>query len=181
MKMVFDQAKVIVDGETAYLCIAAPYQAARKFVGEKKPGKQYAAEIKEYRKSRSLDANAYAWVLLGKLAAKLSLPQAPITPEDIYREAIRDVGDNYEVTPIRDDAVEHWKAIWSSKGTGWICDDLGPSKIEGYTNIRNFYGSSVYDTAQMSRLIDVIVEACKKCGIETLPPEELRHLTEEWK
>lgn len=169
MKVVFDQAKVIVDGETAYLCIAAPYQAARKFVGEKKPGKQYAAEIKEYRKSRSLDANAYAWVLLGKLAAKISLPQAPITPEDIYREA------------IRDDAVEHWKAIWSSKGTGWICDDLGPSKIEGYTNIRNFYGSSVYDTAQMSRLIDVIVEACKKCGIETLPPEELRHLTEEWK
>ena len=180
--MLVDKARWMMDGEGAWLCFrAASPRAAQEVIGEMEEGKRYELTLKQQRKKRSLDANAYAWVLMGKLAAKLSLPQAPITPEDIYREAIRDVGDNYEVTPIRDDAVEHWKAIWSAKGTGWICDDLGPSKIEGYTNIRNFYGSSVYDTAQMSRLIDVIVEACKKCGIETLPPEELRHLTEEWK
>lgn len=180
--MLVSKARWMMDGEGTWLCFRADSpRAAQEVIGEMEEGKRYELTLKQQRKKRSLDSNAYAWVLLGKLAAKLSLPQAPITPEDIYREAIRDVGDNYEVTPIRDDAAEHWKAIWSAKGTGWICDDLGPSKIAGYTNIRNFYGSSVYDTAQMSRLIDVIVEACKKCGIETLPPAELRHLKEEWK
>lgn len=180
MRAIFEVAKVIMDGEISYLCLGIPYRDARKFVGEMKP-KKYVAEIKEYREKRSLDANAYCWVLIGKLAAKLSMPKAPITPEDVYRRAIRDVGDNYEVTPIRDDAVERWKAIWSSNGIGWICEDLGPSKIEGYTNVRNYYGSSVYDTAQMARLIDIVIEACKENGIETMTPAELARLTEEWK
>lgn len=171
----FEIAKVIMDGDVSYLCIGVPYRDARKFVGEMKP-KKYVAEIKEYREKRSLDANAYCWVLLGKLSAKLATP-----PEELYRMAIRDVGDNYEVMPIRNDAVERWKAIWSSNGIGWICEDLGPSKIEGYTNVRNFYGSSAYDKAQMARLIDIIVEECKTQGIETMTPAELARLTEEWK
>ena len=84
------------------------------------------ADIKEWRERRSLDANAYMWVLLGKLSAKLGLP-----PESIYREAIRDVGENYEVMPVRNDALERWKVIWESNGLGWVCEEIGPSKIEG--------------------------------------------------
>ena len=56
---------------------------------------------------------------------------------------------------------------------------MGPSKIKGYTNTRCFYGSSVYDTAQMSRLIALIVEECKAAGVETMTPEELERLVEE--
>ena len=37
-------------------------------------------------------------------------------------------------------------------------------------------GSSDYDTAQMSRLIEIIVEECKTQGIETLTPEELARM-----
>lgn len=179
MRAIFEIAKVIMDGEIAFLCLGIPYRDAKKFVGEMKQRK-YVAEIKEYREKRSLDANAYCWVLLGKLAAKLSTPKVPVTPEQVYRQAIRDVGDNYEVTPIRDEALDRWKQIWQSNGIGWICEEF-PSKIEGYTNVRNFYGSSVYDKAQMSRLIDIIVEECKLQGIETMTPVELARLTEEWK
>lgn len=175
MRAVFDAAKVIVDGETAYLCIAIPYRDAKRFCGEMKP-KKYVAEIKEYREKRSLDANAYCWVLIGKLSAKLG-----VTPEQIYREAIRDVGDNYEVTPIRNDALDRWKEIWASNGIGWLCDEIGPSKIDGYTNVRNFYGSSAYDKSQMHRLIQIIVDECKTQGIDTLTPKELAALMEEWK
>jgi hypothetical protein len=98
---------------------------------------------------------------------------------DENREAIRDVGGNYEIIPIRDDALDRWLQIWSSKGIGWVCEVIGKSKIEGYTNTRCFYGSSVYDTAQMSRLISILVDDCKTAGIETLPADELASLLQE--
>ena len=177
MRAVFEQAKVILDGENAFLCIGIPYRDAQKFVGEMKPRK-YVAEIKEHRNRRSLDANAYAWTLIGQLAARLSTDGTVYTPEQIYREAIRDVGGNYEIIPIRDDALDRWLQIWSSKGIGWVCEVIGKSKIDGYTNTRCFYGSSVYDTAQMSRLISILVDECKAAGIETLPADELASLLE---
>ena len=156
------------------LKVENPFEA-RRFLATKKE-KKYVADIKEYRERRSLDANAYMWVLVGKLSGKLGLP-----PEEIYRAAIRDVGDNYEVMPVRNDALERWKAIWQSNGLGWLCEEIGPSKLAGYTNVRNFYGSSAYDKAQMSRLIDNVVQDCKAQCIETLTPAELARLTEEWK
>lgn len=172
MRAVFEQAKVILDGEDAYLCIGIPYQEAKAFTANMKP-KKYAVEIKEYRPRRSNDANAYLWTLIGKLSAVLGIP-----PEEVYRDAIRDVGDNYEVMPVRNEALDKWKHIWQSNGLGWVCEEIGPSKLPGYTNVRNFYGSSVYDTAQMSRLIEIIVADCKAQGIETMSPEELAGLME---
>lgn len=156
------------------LKVENPFEA-RRFLATKKE-KKYVADIKEYRERRSLDANAYMWVLVGKLSGKLGLP-----PEEIYRAAIRDVGDNYEVMPVRNDALERWQVIWQSNGLGWLCEEIGPSKLPGYTNVRNFYGSSAYDKAQMSRLIDNVVQDCRAQGIETLTPAELARLTEEWK
>ena len=172
MRAVFERAKVILDGEDAYLCIGIPYREAKAFTANMKP-KKYAVEIKEYRPRRTNDANAYLWTLLGKLSAALHIP-----PEEIYREAIRDVGGNYEVTPIRDDALEKWRSIWQGNGLGWVCEEIGPSKLPGYTNVRNFYGSSTYDTDQMSRLIEIVVRDCKAQGIETMTPEELASLME---
>lgn len=147
---------------------------ARRFLHQKKE-RLYAAKIKEYRERRSLDANAYCWVLIGKLSAALGLP-----PEEVYKEAIQDVGGNYEVVPIKAEAVETWKRIWIGSGTGWICQDMGESKLKGYRNLMCFYGSHVYDTQQMSRLIDVIVEECKLQGIETKTPDELARMVQEW-
>lgn len=43
-----------------------------------------------------------------------------------------------------------------------------------------YHGSSTYDTAQMSRLIDNIVQDCKALGIETMTPDKLSILKEEW-
>ena len=45
MRAEFERAKVIVDGEDAFLCLQIPFRDAKKFVGEMKP-KKYVAEIK---------------------------------------------------------------------------------------------------------------------------------------
>lgn len=76
--------------------------------------KQY--EVKEVKKKRSLDSNAYAWVLLGKLQDKLRIPK-----EEIYRSIIKEIG-SYEVVPIKNEAVERFRQAWSKNGLGWITE-----------------------------------------------------------
>ena len=137
--------------------------------------KLYDLTVKEHQKKRSLDANAYAWVLINKIADALR-----ITPLEIYRQAIQNVGGNYEVLPIKEEAAEHFKQIWEAKGLGWPCVDMGKSKIDGYRNMRAYYGSSTYDTRQMSHLIDNLVQDCKALDIETMTPDKLALLMEEW-
>ncbi len=131
--------------------------------------------LKLFRKKRSLDANAYFWVLCGKLATKTRQNK-----RDIYKQLIKEIGDNFEIVPIRNDAVETWCKNWESRGEGWQCDILGDSKHSGYTNICCYYGSSTYDTEQMSALIDSVVFDCKEQGIETMTPDQIAELKARW-
>ena len=137
--------------------------------------KLYSLEVKEHRKKRSLDANAYAWVLINKLAEVMRIP-----PVEVYRQAIQDISGNSEILPIKDEAVEQFKQAWSHNGIGWICRDMGRSKLPGYRNLMVYYGSSVYNTKQMGDLIDQLIQDCKALDIETLSPDKLSLLMEEW-
>lgn len=175
MKLLFDKAQWMMNTDSAWLMLKVNLRDATAFCDEMKDGKVYEADLKEHRKKRSLDANAYAWTLLGKLANKVGLPK-----EEVYREIIKDVGGNYEVLPIRNDAVDKWIANWQSKGIGWVCDILGDSKLDGYTNVITYYGSSTYDSLQMSRLINLIQDECKQYGIEVMTPAELALLMDGW-
>ncbi len=130
-------------------------------------GKDLRVRVCEWKDKRSRDANAYFWELCGQLSAKLQIP-----PESIYRELIKGVGGNYEIVPIRNDAVETWIRNWESRGVGWVCQTV-PSKLEGYTNVFSYYGSSVYDTGQMHRLIELLIAECKNNGVEYETPERL--------
>ena len=147
---------------------------AMAIVRKLKP-KTYDLTVKEHREKRSLDANAYAWVLIGKLADAMRIP-----PTIVYKNAIQNIGGNYEVIPIREEAVEKFKEVWTNQGLGWPCVDMGPSKIEGYRNLRAYYGSSTYDTRQMSILIDALIQDCKALDIETLSEEKLSAMMEGW-
>ena len=148
--------------------------SAMRFVRTKKD-KPYDLTIKEHRNKRSNDANAYAWVLIGKLADAMRIP-----PNMVYKQAIQNIGGNYEIIPIREDAAAKFKEAWERQGIGWPCIDMGASKIAGYRNLRAYYGSSTYDTHQMTQLIDSLVQDCKALDIETLSDEKLSLLVGEW-
>lgn len=137
--------------------------------------KEYVIEVKQYHKKRSLDANAYCWTLIDKLAKKTRFKKS-----DIYRNAIREIGGNSEMVCVQDKAVDKLCQGWEHNGKGWQTE-TSKSKLNGCTNVTLYYGSSSYDTAQMSRLIDNIVQDCKAVGIETMTPKELEILKEEWK
>lgn len=131
-------------------------------------------EIKPFRKRRSLDANAYAWVLMDRLAEKLR-----DTKENIYREYIRNIGGNSEMVCVKNNAVERLREAWQKNGIGWQTETV-KSKLEGCTNVILYYGSSTYDSAQMSRLLDLIIQDCKEQGIPTETPDEIARLKSLW-
>lgn len=133
-----------------------------------------SVEAKKYRKKRSLDANAYCWTLINKLAEKLNLK-----PIEVYRKAIHEIGVR-EIVPVKNKAVDRYKEVWRNNGLGWLCETV-PSKLNGYTNVIAWYGSSVYDSKEMSRLVDSIVDECKLQNIETMTPAKLEALKEAWK
>jgi len=130
--------------------------------------------VKKHRQRRSLDANAYAWVLIDKLAARMG-----ITKTEAYQQAVRNVGGNSDIVCIRDKAVAKLREGWEKNGVGWVTDTF-PSKLAGCTNVILYYGSSTFDTEQMSRMIDNIVQDCKALGIETMPPDKLAAMLEEY-
>ena len=131
-------------------------------------------ELKPYREKRSRDANAYCFALIDKIAEKLNIDK-----KDVYREAIRNIGGVSEIVCVRNIAVDSLISAWSARGLGWQAETF-PSKLAGCTNVILYYGSSTYNTMQMSRLIDAIVTECKDLGIETMPPTELKSLLERW-
>lgn len=137
---------------------------------------EYDLTILKRRKKRSLDANAYCWSLIGKLAQKLKMKNI-----DVYRQYIRETG-SFTIVPVKEDKIDKWEQIWEGNGIGWLCEDLGSCRnIKGYRNIKCYYGSSAYDSREMAHLIDMIVADCKDQGIETLPPDEIERLKTMWR
>lgn len=168
----FDAARILNDNGL-WLCLrvkdAAP---ARRFVSECKG--LYTATIKRFRKPRSLDANAYFWVLCDKLAQETGQ-----TKTDIYRACIKEIGGVSDTVCVREKAADKLISGWQANGIGWMAEK-DKSKIPGCVNVILYYGSSTYDTVQMSRLIDLIVQECRQQDIETMTPLELERLKEDW-
>jgi hypothetical protein len=138
-------------------------------------GKLLEVEISKQKKKRSLDSNSYLWTLCQKIAEVIHS-----TKELVYQKFIRDVGQ-FEIVPIKNEAVERWIEVWNGKGLGWFAEVMEDSKLPGYKKVISYYGSSVYDQKEMSVLLDEVVRECKEMNIETLPPDEIKALKENWK
>lgn len=173
MTLTFTEARIQNDGGT-WLCLKVNESApARQFVMTKQ-NRLYDVEIKQHREKRSLDANSYMWSLLDKLADVLRT-----TKEELYLQKIRGIGI-YKDFHLTEDEYKTFKVAWESLGTGWPTEQVDYTPDDERLIIRAYYGSSRYNTKQMSRLIDSVVEDCKAQDIETLSERELSLLKEEW-
>ena len=81
---------------------------------------------------------------------------------------------------MTEDEAKTFRVAWEKLGTGWPTEQVDYGRDGDRVVVRAYYGSSTYNTKQMSRLIDSIVQDCKDLGIETLPPEKLAAMKEEW-
>ena len=67
-------------------------------------GKPLDIEVKEHKPRRSLDANAYAWVLIDKIAEKTHIKKS-----EVYRQAIREIGGVSTTICLLDKAVDFFR------------------------------------------------------------------------
>ncbi len=133
---------------------------------------ELSVSLKKYRKKRSLDANAYCWVLCSRIAEKVGSSK-----DDVYEQMLQDYGYFYEdedghVVVTVKSGVDmsriggHWK---------FYKDD---GKFSAYLKIK---GSSEYDSAEMSHFIDKIICEAKELGIPTATPDEIERMKVLWK
>lgn len=124
----------------------------------------------KFRRKRSLDANAYMWVLLSKIAEVIHSNK-----DDVYIEMLSRYGVFTHII-VKPSVVNKVKAEWRTVRV------LGEITVNGSSGIQLqcFFGSSTYDTKEMSTLIDGVVTEAKELGIETLTPGELEQMKQEW-
>ena len=125
-------------------------------------------EIKEHREKRSLNANAYAWSLIGKIADALRTNK-----DEVYLDMLKRYGQSELVSVLSSIDVQGYFKYF---------EPIGTATLQGkeFTHYRIFKGSSEYDTREMAILIDGIVSEAKELDIETLPPAEVERLKEMW-
>lgn len=126
-------------------------------------------EIKEKKRRRSLNANAYAWLLIGKLADVLR-----ISKDECYILMLKRYGQSEMVSVVSEIDVRGYFKYY---------EEVGKTFLQGknFTHYRIFKGSSEYDTREMSILVDGIVSEAKEVGIETMTPEELEKIKSLWR
>lgn len=138
-----------------------------KFTGFDKE-KVYDIEITEHKNKRSLNANSYAWSLLTQLSQNMNIPK-----EELYKRYVKEL-NFYKEVELNNEAYQIFKKGWEHNGIAWMCEKVDQSRVHAY------YGSSVYNTKQMSQLIDNIVQDCKQVGIEVLEDKKIQSLLKDW-
>lgn len=169
---VTDKARWTEDSEGFWVSFKTSNKAAAlSLTGIEVP---HEVVVKRKGKARTKDANAMCWSICSLIADAVGT-----TKEAVYTRAIKDVGE-YTPLPIREDAIEAFKQVWSSHGIGWPVEIVDDSKLPGYKLVFAYHGSSVYDTKTMGRLIDYLVDEAKNLGLDTISERERSLLLSEW-
>ena len=124
--------------------------------------------IEEYKEKRSLNANNYTWLLITKIAEKLNMSK-----EECYLKMLIDYGQSEMVSVISDIDVNGFFKYYK---------EFGKSKLNGkwFTHYKVYKGTSEYNTKEMSKFIDGVVQEAEQLDIETKTPSEIERLKRMW-
>jgi hypothetical protein len=171
-------ARVRFDGsiELILICTKDAQTSIQGLLDEFKENVPWVAKIAQKKARRSLEANSYMWILCDKIAEKIGT-----TKELIYKDAVENVGVFTQLL-VQNEAVDAFIRAWNAQGLGNHAMAAYESKKNpGNTIIIAYHGSSTYDTQEMSRLVDYIVQEAQSLGIDTMTPDELERLKTAWK
>ena len=175
MRVEVQNPRWMMDTTGAWVSFQVPTPVeARGICESMTQGERYIAEIKKFRKKRSKNANDYLWELLTQMSQALASSYLYVSKEEIYRKHIKIAG-RYDYVAVPERAVESLIKGWDEKGIGWFAEvvDFIPGKeIDGCKKVCLYYGSSTYDTAEMSRLLGSVIQEAQDMGIETLTESE---------
>lgn len=128
--------------------------------------KEVGVTIRKWSEKRSLTANSYLWVLVGKIGDALRMSK-----DDVYFDMLKAYGQGGAVS-VEERFVDDFLRTYK------YSEKLGETKLNGKTfvHFRFWVGSSEYNTEEMSVLIDGVVQEAKNLGIETMEEGKLKSL-----
>ena len=130
---------------------------------EQLKGLKLKIEAKKYIKKRTTNANNYFWKLLQELC-----DLAEIDTIEEYKRRVKELGI-FRRFKIETENIKTFEKMWTAQGIAWFCEIADTTYIENteFKIINAYYGSSSFNSKQMARLIDGVVQDCKVYGIET--------------
>ena len=138
---------------TAFECIA--------WLANQEPTKRFKVSEDGIKRKRSLTQNAYYWVMLNKLAAKLRMSDS-----EVHLNMLREYG-TYEVFSVLDDVpIEGYFKYYDIIGKGVAGGRL-------FKHVKVYKGSSQMSSVEFSRLIDGMREECLAQDIDVATPQEI--------
>lgn len=128
----------------------------------------------KHRKKRSLDANAYFHVLLGKMADKLIISKARMKNILICRYGQAELlSDGSPIIYKSNAPVDYMLELESTH-----C--IPVRYMTDATFYKIYRGSHTYDSYEMSILIEGTVAEAKEMGIDTKTPDEIKRMVAAW-
>lgn len=143
---------------------------------EQLKGLKLKIEAKRYIKKRTTNANNYFWKLLQELC-----DLAEIDTIEEYKRRVKELGI-FRRFKIETENIKTFEKMWTAQGIAWFCEIADTTYIGDteFKIINAYYGSSSFNSKQMARLIDGVVQDCKPYGIETKPKNEIDSLLRSW-
>lgn len=147
-------------------------------------GKDIDVKLKQHREKRSLDANAYYWCLLTKLAKIHGWSNA-----EAHNRMLRDYGQYERVegqliaVPLPDTDQTEREVLSKMEYHLALSPKVTVMKGETKRVYLLLRGSSTYNTEKMARLISGLIEECRYSGIpdsEIMTPFEKQKLYEQY-
>lgn len=132
-------------------------------------------EISKASKHRSLSANNFAWALIDQIAEKMG-----ITATEVYRNAIREIGGISDFYGMKEEAYEDFCQIWTKGHLGRQVEIIPGSTKKGWINVRAWKSSSDFNSSQMARLIDSLIQDAEALGIPTIPDKDVERMVAQW-
>jgi hypothetical protein len=147
-------------------------------------GKDIDVKLKQHKEKRSLDANAYYWCLLTKLARIHGWSNA-----EAHNRMLRDYGQYERVEgqliaiPLPDTDQTEREVLNKMEYHLALSPKVTIMKGETKRVYLLLRGSSTYNTEEMARLISGLIEECRYSGIpdsEIMTPFEKQKLYEQY-
>lgn len=142
---------------------------------EKLKDSSIKVEIKKASNRRSNNQNSFAWELIDQIAE-----ESHKKVSDVYRDAIREIGGVSTTVGMKDEAIQTFREGWEKGHLGRQVEVIPGSTKPGWSNVKIFFGSSEFDTSQMSRLIDILIQDAESLGIPTLTEKQLEKYYGKW-
>lgn len=138
--------------------------------------KELTIDVKKKCRKRSLSANAYFHVLVGKIADKMAISKAMAKNLMLGRYGQRWIDND---SPLIISVVSKCDMY---EREDIHCTPVGYATLQGkeFTHWAVIRPSHEYNSSEMAALIEGTIQEAKNLGIETLPPQELERMIKLW-